>query len=235
MICSSPVISQQGRDVMFTGIVEELGAVKNVLTSRQSAKLSIAADIVLQNVKLGDSIAVNGVCLTVTEHGRNWFSADVMPETMHRTALGDLTSGGKVNLERALRLSDRLGGHIVSGHIDGVGIIQSKQLLENAILLSLQADPRLLRYVVNKGSVALDGISLTVVDCGKDWLSVSIIPHTLASTTLHFKSVGDKVNIETDMIAKYAEKLLGLAQPSDAKAKSSTLSKDFLSAHGFFD
>jgi riboflavin synthase len=205
------------------------------MTSRQSAKLSINADITLQNVKLGDSIAVNGVCLTVTEHGRNWFSADVMPETMNRTALGDLTNGRKVNLERALRLSDRLGGHIVSGHIDGVGIIQSKQPLDNAILITLQIDSRLLRYVVNKGSVALDGISLTVVDCGKDWLSVSIIPHTLSATTLHFKSVGDKVNIETDMMAKYAEKLLGLAQSADIQTKSETLSRNFLAAHGFFD
>jgi riboflavin synthase len=220
---------------MFTGIVEELGTVKSVMTSRQSAKLSINADITLQNVKLGDSIAVNGVCLTVTEHGRNWFSADVMPETMNRTALGDLTNGRKVNLERALRLSDRLGGHIVSGHIDGVGIIQSKQPLDNAILITLQIDSRLLRYVVNKGSVALDGISLTVVDCGKDWLSVSIIPHTLSATTLHFKSVGDKVNIETDMMAKYAEKLLGLAQSADIQTKSETLSRNFLAAHGFFD
>ncbi|MDF2499916.1 MAG: riboflavin synthase, alpha subunit [Anaerosporomusa subterranea] len=206
-----------------------------MMTSRQSAKLSINADITLQNVKLGDSIAVNGVCLTVTEHGRNWFSADVMPETMNRTALGDLTNGRKVNLERALRLSDRLGGHIVSGHIDGVGIIQSKQPLDNAILITLQIDSRLLRYVVNKGSVALDGISLTVVDCGKDWLSVSIIPHTLSATTLHFKSVGDKVNIETDMMAKYAEKLLGLAQSADIQTKSETLSRNFLAAHGFFD
>ncbi|KYZ77197.1 riboflavin synthase subunit alpha [Anaerosporomusa subterranea] len=220
---------------MFTGIVEELGTVKSVMTSRQSAKLSITADITLQNVKLGDSIAVNGVCLTVTEHGRNWFSADVMPETMNRTALGDLTNGRKVNLERALRLSDRLGGHIVSGHIDGVGIIQSKQPLDNAILITLQTDSRLLRYVVNKGSVALDGISLTVVDCGKDWLSVSIIPHTLSATTLHFKSVGDKVNIETDMMAKYAEKLLDLAQSADVQTKSETLSRNFLAAHGFFD
>lgn len=206
-----------------------------MMTSRQSAKLSINADITLQNVKLGDSIAVNGVCLTVTEHGRNWFTADVMPETMNRTALGDLTSGRKVNLERALRLSDRLGGHIVSGHIDGVGIIQSKQPIDNAILIALQADSKLLRYVVSKGSVALDGISLTVVDCGKDWLSVSIIPHTLSATTLHFKSVGDKVNIETDMIAKYAEKLLGLAQSSDIQTKSETLSRKFLATHGFFD
>jgi riboflavin synthase len=220
---------------MFTGIVEELGTVRSVLTSRQSAKLSITADIVLQNVKLGDSIAVNGVCLTVTDHGRNWFSADVMPETMHRTALGDLTSGRKVNLERALRLSDRLGGHIVSGHIDGVGIIQSRQPLDNAILIALQADSKLLRYVVNKGSVALDGISLTVVDCGKDWLSVSIIPHTLSATTLHGKSVGDTVNIETDMIAKYTEKLLGLVQSSDLQAKSEALNRNFLAAHGFFD
>ena len=217
---------------MFTGIVEELGTVRSVLTNRRSAKLSILANSVLRDAKLGDSIAVNGICLTVTEYGNNWFTADVMPETMQRTSLGDLISGSKVNLERALRMGDRLGGHIVSGHIDGTGVIKAKQPLDNAILISVETEPALLRYVVRKGSVSLDGISLTVVDCTNQWLSVSIIPHTIAATTLHVKEVGARINIETDMLAKYTEKLLGL---SEVNSKKSTLSRDFLSANGFFD
>ncbi len=220
---------------MFTGIVEECGSIKNISTNRQSAKLYINATKILQDAKIGDSIAVNGVCLTVTEYGYNWFCADVMPETMRRTALGDLSSGHQVNLERALRLSDRLGGHIVTGHIDGVGSIQSRNTIDNATVLVLHTEAKLLRYVVTKGSVALDGISLTVVDCGKDWSSVSIIPHTLSATTLHVKSIGDKVNIETDMIAKYTEKLLGLNPDSEKQTKPQTLNQQFLAAHGFFD
>lgn len=220
---------------MFTGIVEECGSIKNISTNRQSAKLYINATNILQDAKIGDSIAVNGVCLTVTEHGYNWFCADVMPETMRRTALGDLSGGHPVNLERALRLSDRLGGHIVTGHIDGVGSIQSRNTIDNATVLVLHTEAKLLRYVVTKGSVALDGISLTVVDCGKDWLSVSIIPHTLSATTLHVKSIGDKVNIETDMIAKYTEKLLGLNPDSEKQTRPQTLNQQFLAAHGFFD
>ena len=220
---------------MFTGIVEELGTVKTVASGRQSAKLTISATVVLQNIKQGDSIAVNGVCLTVTAYDTNWFAADVMPETMRRTALADLTAGSRVNLERALRLGDRLGGHIVSGHIDGVSTILSRQPLDNAVMLKLRADPRLLRYVVTKGSVALDGISLTVVDCGSDWLSVSIIPHTLAITTLQQKAVGDRVNLETDMLAKYTEKLLGLLPDTVAPERRQALNRSFLAEHGFFD
>lgn len=217
---------------MFTGIVEELGTVRNVATSRKSAKLSFIASKVLQDVRLGDSIAVNGVCLTVTEYGDNWFSADVMPETIQRTSLGDLISGSKVNLERALRFGDRLGGHIVSGHIDGTGTIKSKHPSENAVIISVETEPALLRYVVRKGSIALDGISLTVVECANQWLTVSIIPHTMAATTLHFKGIGARINIETDMFAKYTEKLLGL---SEAAPKQQTLNREFLSANGFFD
>ena len=219
---------------MFTGIVEELGTVKSVVTNSQSAKLSITAEVVLRDVKLGDSIAVNGVCLTVAEVGRNWFLADVMPETINKTSLNELSSGSRVNLERALRLGDRFGGHIVSGHIDGVGIIQAKQSIANANLITIQADKHMLKYIVNKGSVALDGISLTVIECTLNSLSVSIIPHTLVFTTLHTKSIGDKVNVETDMMAKYAEKLLGLEQ-SDHKQRKAGLNREFLTNHGFFD
>jgi riboflavin synthase len=219
---------------MFTGIVEELGTVKSVVTTSHSAKLSITADVVLRDVKLGDSIAVNGVCLTVAEVGRNWFLADVMPETVNKTSLSELSSGSKVNLERALRLGDRFGGHIVSGHIDGVGFIQAKQTIGNASLITVHLDEHMLKYVVNKGSVALDGISLTVVECTSNYLSVSIIPHTLVATTLHTKSIGDKVNVETDMMAKYAEKLLGLGN-SDQNQPKSVLSREFLTTHGFFD
>lgn len=212
--------------------MEELGTVRNVSVNRQSARIAILANTVLADVKLGDSIAVNGVCLTVTEFGKTWFYADVMPETMRRTSLGELTNGDRVNLERALRLGDRLGGHIVSGHIDGVGIIKAKQPFDNAVLISVEADPALLRYVVQKGSIALDGISLTVVDCSTECLSVSIIPHTITSTTLSFKGKGDKLNIETDMMAKYAEKILNYPLPSSSKGG---ISQEFLATHGFFD
>ncbi|MDU4961430.1 MAG: riboflavin synthase [Sporomusaceae bacterium] len=218
---------------MFTGIVEELGVVKSIATGRQSARLTISASTVLQDVKIGDSIAVNGACLTVTTHSGSWFSADVMPETLHRTTLGTLIPGSRVNLERALRLGDRFGGHIVSGHIDGTAILVTRQPQDNAVLLKLQADPGLLRYVVTKGSVALDGISLTVADCGEDWLSVSIIPHTLASTTLQQKAAGDGVNLETDMLAKYTEKLLGLVPAATASGPRQQLSRGFLAEHGF--
>jgi riboflavin synthase len=217
---------------MFTGLVEELGKVKAVARGAKSVRLTVTARAIMGDVKLGDSIAVNGTCLTVVEYGDNWFTADVMPETVERTALAGLKNGDTVNLERTLRVGDRLGGHIVSGHIDGVGTIKAKEENDNAVVVRIAAPAAVMRYIVAKGSVAVDGISLTVVAAGPDWFTVSLIPHTAAVTTLGIKGVGAPVNLEADVIGKYVEKLLGLAPPGSAGGKGG-LSAEFLADHGF--
>ncbi len=211
---------------MFTGIVEELGRLRGLKKGSKSALLEIAAREVLQDVKLGDSIAVNGVCLTVTGFTKDWFTADVMAETLGKTNLGSLRPGDRVNLERALRLSDRLGGHLVSGHIDGVGTIIGQQVVDIAVVTEIEAPPQVLKYVVGKGSVAIDGISLTVVEVTSRGFTVSLIPHTAKLTTLGFKKIGDRVNLEGDVIGKYVERLLHFERPGN-------LNPDFLSKHGF--
>lgn len=215
---------------MFTGLVEELGRIKQIVKGASSVQISIQARTILADVKLGDSIAVNGTCLTVTAFGDDWFTADVMPETVKRTVLAELCSGDKVNLERTLRVGDRLGGHIVSGHIDGTGVILRKDRDDNAILVRIQAGPEVMRYVIEKGSVAIDGISLTVVSCGNDWFVVSLIPHTASLTTLGYKQPGQAVNLEADIIGKYVERLL---KPDPAPAKQQGVSASFLAEHGF--
>lgn len=217
---------------MFTGLVEELGKVKDLSRGAHSARLTVAATKILEDIKLGDSIAVNGTCLTVVEFAESWFTADVMPETIRSTVLGSLKSGDPVNLERTLRVGDRFGGHIVSGHIDGVGLILSKTSEDNAILVKISAGPEVIRYVIKKGSVAIDGISLTVVDCGQDWFIVSLIPHTSKVTTIGLKRVGQAVNLETDVIGKYVEKMLGLAPDKITESKQG-ISADYLAQHGF--
>ena len=179
-----------------------------------SAELRILARTVLEDIHLGDSIAVNGVCLTVTYFDGAGFSADVMHETLNRSSLGALRAGSAVNLERALQAGGRLGGHIVSGHIDGVGQILQIRRDGNAVWFTVSAPQQLMRYVVEKGSIALDGISLTVAGTGPDWFSVSAIPHTVASTALAGRRVRDTVNLETDLIGKYVEKLLQPAAPA---------------------
>ncbi len=186
---------------MFTGIVEELGTV----VSREGPRLRIAAATVLDDVTVGASIAVNGVCLTVVgwDTGEGWWEADVVDETYKRTALGALQPGHRVNLERPVRLSDRLGGHLVQGHVDAVG-----EIVVAAPDLRVRTEPGLLRYVVEKGSITVDGISLTVVDAGYDSFTVAVIPHTMDVTTLGHKGVGDLVNLEVDVTAKYVERLL---------------------------
>lgn len=216
---------------MFTGIVEELGQVKAIVRGTRSVRLTVGAKVVLDGLKLGDSIAVNGTCLTVVEYGGSSFTADVMPETMDRTALAGLTPGDRVNLERALRAGDRLGGHIVSGHIDGQGIIRHKERNDIAVVVTIEAQAATMRYIVDKGSVAIDGISLTVVETGPDWFTVSLIPHTADMTTLGFKKPGEPVNLENDVIGKYVEKLmrLGPAEP----AKQQIMTAGFLREHGF--
>lgn len=214
---------------MFTGIVEEVGQVKAV----GNGTLQIQATKVLEDVKLGDSIAINGICLTVTGFNSHSFQADVMPETIKRTSLGELKLGSPVNLERALTLSSRLGGHIVSGHIDGTGRIVSLKEDKNAILMKIQADGAILRYIVEKGSVALDGISLTVVQVGSRDFTVSLIPHTRQVTNLSVKGEGSLINIENDVVGKYVAKLLQPADESVDAATQSSITMDFLKENGF--
>lgn len=194
---------------MFTGIVEEIGKIKNIERKQASMRLFIHAEKIMDDVKIGDSIAVNGICLTVTEYQKDWFSVDVMPETMRKTSLSLLRNNGPVNLERAVRLTDRLGGHIVSGHIDGVGRIISRRQEGNAWLITIQTAADILHYIVEKSSIAIDGISLTVVKLVGNAFTVSLIPHTTAVTSLGSKKIGDIVNLENDVIGKYVEKLVG--------------------------
>lgn len=215
---------------MFTGLVEELGKVKQIVRGAKSVRLSIFGSKVLEDVKTGDSIAVNGTCLTVVDFSRDWFTADVMPETVDRTALSGLKAGDTVNLERTLRVGDRLGGHIVSGHIDGVGTILAKEQNDNAVIVRIGAAAEVMRYIISKGSIAIDGTSLTVVEFGDNWFTVSLIPHTASMTTVGLKAVGEPVNLETDIIGKYVEKLLGL-QATTKPAEKITMG--FLEQHGF--
>jgi len=193
---------------MFTGIVEEMGSVKALRREAGSARLTIAASTVLEGTALGDSICVNGVCLTVVEMSKSEFSADVAVETLKVTNLGDLKTAAKVNLERALQLSARIGGHLVTGHVDAVGRIRERREEGNGWRIFVDAPEAALRYIIKKGSVAVDGISLTVADVDKTGFSIAMIPHTAKLTTLGFKSGGDSVNLETDIIGKYVERLL---------------------------
>ncbi len=193
---------------MFTGIVEEMGSVKSLRREGGAARLSIAASTVLDGSALGDSICVNGVCLTVVEMGTAEFSADVAVETLKVTNLGDLTVGARVNLERALQLSARIGGHLVSGHVDAVGRIREKRAEGNGWRIFVDTPDAVSRYVIKKGSIAVDGISLTVADVDPKGFSIAMIPHTAKLTTLGLKSAGDTVNLEADIIGKYVERLL---------------------------
>ena len=205
---------------MFTGLIEEQG---RVLTPPRNGKLSLAASKVTEGLALGDSIAVNGVCLTVSAFSGQLFTADVMPETLHRSNLGELSTGSLVNLERALPATGRFGGHFVSGHIDGVGSLLSVRPEGNALIFSIRAAPELLRGIVEKGSVAIDGVSLTVVEVTETLFSVSVIPHTAAVTTLAGKRPGDRLNLETDMIGKYVLRALSLSQPSNNTSVNESL------------
>lgn len=211
---------------MFTGIIEETG----VLKEQNGGNLVIQADKVLEDVHLGDSIAVNGVCLTVTEFQKNWFRADVMAETLRRSSLGTLKKGSRVNLERAMAANGRFGGHIVSGHIDGTGTVENTQREGNAIWVTISCGAALLRYIAEKGSIAIDGISLTVAEVRENGFRVSIIPHTGEETTLLARRTGDMVNLETDIIAKYVERLMF---PKEAEEKKSGIDLEFLRENGF--
>lgn len=233
---------------MFTGIIEEVGTIRNIARSSKGATISIDASRVLEGTSLGDSIAVNGICLTVTDIDSRGFHADVMPETMDRTNLGKLKGADPVNLERAMPADGRFGGHIVTGHIDCVAKMRAKQRIDNAVIFELEAPSSALRYIVEKGSVALNGISLTVVSVkdgaqGSDALgsgpfSVSVIPHTLDETNLGSLDRGAEVNLECDIIGKYVERLMafegGLADPRDAsRVAPDGISMAFLAENGF--
>ena len=228
---------------MFTGIVEEVGTVKSIRRGASSAVLEIAAKTVLEDVHLGDSIAVNGVCLTATSFTGSSFTADVMHETLDRSALASLRPGSRVNLERAMAADGRFGGHIVAGHVDGVGTILETKRDDNAVWYTVAAGPEVLRYVVEKGSITIDGISLTVARVDNRSFSVSVIPHTGVHTTLLEKKAGDTVNLENDMVGKYVEKLLacgvsygsGAAENAEENAtgSSSGITMEFLMENGF--
>lgn len=218
---------------MFTGIIEEVGTLQSIKKSVHSAVLTIRAKTILEDLGLGDSISVNGVCLTVTSFTRAQFTADVMHETMARSSLDTLHAGAMVNLERAMPANGRFGGHIVTGHIDGTGHIRSIQKDDNAIWYHIGTTGDILRYIVEKGSIAIDGISLTVAKVSNTDFSVSIIPHTAANTTLWKKGVGDLVNLENDCIGKYVEKLLGLSSQPTKIGPSSKITKGFLAEAGY--
>ncbi len=214
---------------MFTGLVAELGTVVALKPLNRSYNITVKANKVLNNLNIGDSVAVNGACLTVVKISDSDFTADVMPETVKLTNLRHLKSGDKVNLERTLRLCDGLDGHIVSGHVEGVGVIASKKAEGIAEVVTIKTPPELLKYIIKKGSIAIDGISLTVTEVTATSFSVSLIPHTAAETTLGFKKPGDEVNLETDIIGKYVEHLLNFKAPDHKQG----LSKAKLFENGF--
>lgn len=215
---------------MFTGIIEEVGKVVSIKKGAKSSILTIQGRKIFEDLKIGDSVAVNGVCLTVTSFSKNIFIADVMNETLMRSSLGGLSNGSLVNLEKAMAANGRFGGHIVSGHIDGTGSIIKIQRDDNAIWYTITTSDNLMKYIVEKGSIAIDGISLTVakVDCKS--FSVSIIPHTAKETVLSHRSVGDNVNLENDIIGKYVEKLINLR---DKKKIESNITREFLMKNGY--
>lgn len=215
---------------MFTGIVEEKGKVKAIRKGTSSSRLTIEGKIIFSDLKLGDSVAVNGVCLTASEISGNTFTADVMHETLKRSSLGSLSTGSLVNMERAMSAEGRFGGHIVSGHIDGTGIISGMKKDDNAVWITISTNPEILRLIVEKGSITIDGISLTVTEVTGSSFSVSVIPHTAISTTLLDKGIGDTVNLENDVIGKYVERLLG---KKNIESKGSKITREFLMNNGF--
>ncbi|MCQ2486554.1 MAG: riboflavin synthase [Clostridia bacterium] len=203
---------------MFTGLVEEVGVIQNIRKGAKSAILTIGCSAVLEGTKVGDSIMTNGVCLTVTSLGATYYMADVMSETLNRSNLAELRPGGRVNLERAMPADGRFGGHIVSGHIDGTGTISEIRPDDNAVWYTIKADKNILLYIVEKGSIAIDGISLTVAYVDDECFKVSVIPHTREVTALGEKRIGDTVNLENDVVGKYIEKLMNRKEePTNVK------------------
>jgi len=219
---------------MFTGIIEGLGKITGIRSAGEGKRFAIDAGFALEGSKIGDSIAVNGACLTAVTISASRFEVDVSPESLDKTTLKNIKIGEQVNIERALRLSDRLDGHLVSGHIDGTGRITSKNRQANAILIGFSVGKSLSRYMITKGSVAIDGISLTINTCDEGNFEVSIIPHTAEITTIGIKHIGDAVNIETDMIGKYVEKFLtNKKDPDENKTGKKPVDMEFLLKTGF--
>ena len=219
---------------MFTGIIEGLGTIREIRTTGQGKRLVVDADFDLDETKIGDSISVNGACLTVVTISGKRFQADMSPETLERTTFLKAKIGDRVNLERALRLSGRLDGHLVSGHIDGIGTVKFKEKIGNAIIITIEVPQSLSYYMIKKGSVAVDGISLTINNCGRNRFDVSIIPHTAKLTTLSFMKPGDLVNIETDMIGKYVERFFRRSHDVDSsKEAGKSVDIQFLAKTGF--
>lgn len=220
---------------MFTGIIEGFGAISAIRSAGQGKRLTIEADFDLHQTKIGDSLCVSGACLTAVKVDGRHFEVDISPETLQMTTFGEAKVGQRVNVERALRLSDRLDGHLVSGHIDDVGNIRQRESLGNAIIVTIDVSESLARYMIYKGSVAVDGISLTINTCDANSFSVSIIPHTAKLTTIGFKNRGDRVNIETDMLGKYVERFMS-ARPGRNSAgteKGTMIDKEYLLKTGF--
>ncbi|OPY06865.1 MAG: Riboflavin synthase [Syntrophus sp. PtaB.Bin001] len=214
---------------MFTGIIQGMGTVLRLTRRGEDALLEVEAEMDLEDVRIGDSIAVNGACLTVTTNNRRSFTADVSGETLSKTNLVFVNPGDRVNLEKALRVTDFLGGHIVLGHVDGLGKIQEKTVKSGSVIFRIEVESELSRYLVPKGSIAVDGVSLTVNRCDENTFYVNMIPHTAAMTTLGLKKRGDRINIETDILGKYVERFLISGQK-----KESGINQEFLIKHGFF-
>ena len=219
---------------MFTGIIEGLGSIIQIAKSDYGMRLTVESDFILDEVKIGDSMSVNGACLTVIKIEGKRFQADVSPETLEKTNFKKAKIGERVNLERALRFSDRINGHLVTGHIDGTAIVKSRRETGNAIIFSFEISRSLTGYIIKKGSIAIDGISLTINNCDENNFEVSIIHHTAGLTTIGFKKAGDKVNIETDIIGKYVERFVaGIAEKNTKEKSSSILDKEYLAKMGF--
>lgn len=218
---------------MFTGIIEEVGVLEELSTGNGFGVMEIKCNKVLEDTKIGDSIATNGVCLTVKEKGSRSFKAEVMGETLAKSNLGSLKIGDKLNLERALKLSDRLGGHIVSGHIDGVGTIVSIKEESNGTWFTISAPKDVLKYIIYKGSIGIDGISLTVAHVNNEEFKVSVIPHTLDNTILIDKQINSKVNLECDLIGKYIEKFINIKNENQEIKETSNITMEFLMTNGF--
>lgn len=215
---------------MFTGLIEEIGVLKELSKGAKSAQLTISANKVLQDIRIGDSVSTNGVCLTIVHFSSKSFTVDVMPETMRRSNLKNLKPGSKINLERALKLGDRLGGHIVSGHIDGVGLVRAIEAEDNATWVTIEAGLEIMKYIIEKGSIAIDGTSLTVAYVDNNAFKVSIIPLTKDETTLLSKKIGDEVNLECDMVGKYIERFTMFNGDNN---RPSGMNMDFLKENGF--
>ena len=219
---------------MFTGIIEALGTIAAIRPVGQGKRLSLDADFILDRTKIGDSISVSGACLTVVGIKGLRFEVDISPESLAKTTLGRAKIGDRVNLERALRLTDRIDGHLVSGHIDGMGTIKQKTMIGNSIIFKIEVPEPLIRYMITKGSIAVDGISLTINNCDRNSFDVSVIPHTAKMTTLGLCKIGDFVNLETDMIGKYVERFVAERPYSDIAEKTDTsVDMQFLEKTGF--